>query len=103
MSNSKKSGSLHRITITFTMNDDGCSVPELAVTRDAGQDTEITLIPFKDLSPEQQQAISMRLILAGGGWVSHITSKHTWSKASMLWARFHWAFNKLDDSLRDVL
>jgi len=85
MSSSKKSGSLYRITLTFDMNDEGCSVPNLTITRDVR--TEISCWPVDadgkrpttllynepihmgDLTREQVDAINTRIFLASNGWV----------------------------------
>lgn len=89
MSSSKKSGPLHRITVSFTMNDDGCSVPELTITRDFCTEVSRPLedgsiltssskgtahVSMESLAQHQREAINTRLRLAADGWV-HATFK----------------------------
>lgn len=86
MSNSKKSGPLYRITLSFDMNDEGCSVPELSIMRDSSTKTRdtafgplsmtVTHVPVDSgsLNQEQRDAIFNRFRLAADGWV-HPTYK----------------------------
>jgi hypothetical protein len=86
MSSSKKGGPLYRITVSFTMNDDGCSVPELSIT--CGSSTKLEILPttqgglrrfglirgqrhvkMDELTQSQREAIYCRLRLASDGWV----------------------------------
>jgi hypothetical protein len=85
MSSSKKGGLLYRITVSFTMNDDGCSIPELRIVRDRSTEVNEKLrtgfppfdfvsdpIHIGDLNQHQSQAVLLRLKLAADGWVQSL-------------------------------
>lgn len=93
MSSSKKSGPLYRITVTFTMNDDGCSVPNLRVTRDESNEAALNGIISKmtanvpqswgGLSQAQRESVTQQFRMASDGWfeLSYMRDLAAYAKA----------------------